>query len=216
MSVEPSTTKQDHPRRRALLTVVLVMLVGLGLAGIRAWHWPARRPTDSADNSASAQLDDPRRAYDGPYRNIHPDVRYVGDAQCAGCHDDIARSYARHPMGRSLVPIESLMDRQSYTPNTNNPFSALGRRFEVDRQGKRLWHRQAILDDAGKPVIELSLEVGWVIGSGAKGYSYLFERDGYLFQTPISWFTQKQRWDLSPGFGPQVLTGRQVPAGCLF
>ena len=56
----------------------------------------------------------------------------------------------------------------------------------------------------------------WAIGSGAKGYSYLTERDGYLLQTPISWFTQKRRWDLSPGFGPSVLAGRVVSASCLF
>jgi tetratricopeptide (TPR) repeat protein len=55
-----------------------------------------------------------------------------------------------------------------------------------------------------------------VIGSGKKGYSYLNQRDGYLFQTPVSWFTQKQRWDLSPGFDPPVLTGRLVPGTCLF
>jgi predicted CXXCH cytochrome family protein len=35
-------------------------------------------------------------------------------------------------------------------------------------------------------------------------------------QTPISWYTQKQRWDLSPGFVPAALTGRVVPGSCLF
>src|SRR5947209_4248935 len=50
-----------------------------------------------------SSISDPRRTYAGPYRNIDPDVRYVGDAACAGCHKDIAESYARHPMGRSLV-----------------------------------------------------------------------------------------------------------------
>lgn len=214
MSGQSSATK---PQRRALLTAALVLLIGLSFA---AWRWRqgfAPLPRDTS--SASAQPTDPRLAYDGPYRNIHPQVRYVGAAQCAGAchaHDDIIRSYARHPMGRSLVPVEELLDRQRYTADTNNPFTILGRRFEVDRQGQRLWHRQALLDGSGKPVIDLAEEARWAIGSGAKGYSYLSERDGYLFQTPISWFTQQQRWDLSPGFGPQVLTGRLVPASCLF
>jgi hypothetical protein len=65
-------------------------------------------------------------------------------------------------------------------------------------------------------VLELAAEAQWVIGSGTKGYSYLTERDGYVLQTPISWFTQKQRWDLSPGFGAPILTGRVVSASCLF
>lgn len=201
-------------RRRAVFAAVLVLLIGLGLAVFRLWLWRAPRSRDPDTNSAEPA--DPRRAYDGPYRNIHPDVHYVGDAHCTGCHADIARSYARHPMGRSLVPVETLLERQRYGPDVNNPFWVLGRRFDVDRQGKQIRHRQARLDDSGKPVVELSQEVHWVIGSGAKGYSYLTERDGYLFQTPISWFSHQQRWDLSPGFGPEVLTGRMVPASCLF
>jgi hypothetical protein len=200
------------PLCRVYLAAGLVLLLGLAIAVIfRSFTLPARTTAP-----ASADATDPRRVYDGPYRNIHPDVRYVGDASCAGCHQDIARSYAHHPMGRSLVPVESLIDQQRYTPDTSNPFSILGRRFEVVRQGKQMWHRQAVLDDSGKPVVELSLEARWVVGSGAKGYSYLFERGGYLFQTPISWFTQKQRWDLSPGFAEPVFTGRIVGSSCLF
>ena len=86
----------------------------------------------------------------------------------------------------------------------------------MDRRGGRLWHRQAVLDETGKPVVELAHEVRWVIGSGAKGYSYLAEEDGYLLQTPISWYSQKQRWDLSPAFAPSALAGRVVTAACLF
>jgi Flp pilus assembly protein TadD len=214
-----SGTKRTKPRRRVFLVAALVMLIGLVPAVVLRWLPRPARPSAS-----SAETADPRRAYDGPYRNIHPDVRYVGDAQCAGCHDDIIRSYSHHPMGRSLVPVKSLLDQPHAFPraawerggHAGNPFTILGRRFEVVRQGNRMLHRQAVLDDSGKPVVELSLEARWVVGSGAKGYSYLFERDGYLFQTPISWFTQQQRWDLSPGFGPTVLTGRLVGASCLF
>jgi predicted CXXCH cytochrome family protein len=198
-----------------LLLAGLALLAGLGVGG--AWLAlrlaPARPGPPPA---ASTEPPDPRRTYVGPYRNISPDVRYVGDAACAGCHADIARSYGRHPMGRSLVPAADLLDHQRYAPDTNNPFTALGRRFAVDRQGSRLWHRQAVFDEAGKPVVELAQEVRWAIGSGAKGYSYLAERDGYLLQTPVSWYTQKQRWDLSPGFVPSALAGRVVSGPCLF
>jgi hypothetical protein len=203
------------PGRRGLLVCVagLALLAGLGALAARLVPWrtggPPGRPAGTGEP-------DPRRAYAGPYRNVNPDVRYVGDAQCVGCHEGIAASYARHPMARSLVPAADLAGRQHYGPDTHNPFDALGRRFRAEREGDRVWHRQAVLDEAGKPLAELAQEVRWVIGSGAKGYSYLAERDGYVLQTPISWFTQKQRWDLSPGYGPAVLTGRLVPASCLF
>ena len=40
-----------------------------------------------------------------PWKNAHAGVKYVGDAACARCHADIAESFRRHPMGRSLAPI---------------------------------------------------------------------------------------------------------------
>ncbi len=203
------------PGRRGLLVCVagLALLAGVAALVARRAPWrtggPPGRPADAGEP-------DPRLSYAGPYRNVHPAVRYVGDAVCTGCHEGIAASYARHPMGRSLVPAAELAGRQRYGPDAHNPFDALGRRFRAEREGDRLWHRQAVLDEAGQPLAELAQEVRWVIGSGAKGYSYLAERDGYLLQTSISWFTQKQRWDLSPGYGPSVLAGRVVPASCLF
>ncbi len=216
MSGKPSATNRSCTRRLALLACGL-LLIALGLFSVRLARW--LRKTEPDPSLASSSIpSDPRLAYSGPYRNIHPSVRYVGDAACRSCHvhDDILASFARHPMGRSLLRAEDLLDHQRYGPDTNNPFTAVGRRFQVDRQGNRLWHRQAVLDESGRPAAELAQEIHWAIGSGQKGYSYLTEQDGYLFQTAISWFTHKQRWDLSPGFASTSLPGRLVPASCLF
>jgi hypothetical protein len=60
------------------------------------------------------------------------------------------------------------------------------------------------------------LPVHFVLGSGTRGRSYLSDREGYLVQTPISWFAQKQIWDLSPGFTETTFSGRPVTEGCLF
>ncbi len=193
-----------------------------GLVAVGAWlanrdgasRLPVRRST-GPHSASTLESPDPRRTYTGPYRNIDPEVRYVGDSACVECHKDIAASYAGHPMGRSLMPIAALADRPASSPR-DNPFAILGRRFEVRRQNERMWHRQSVLDESGKPALELVQEIQWAIGSGSKGYSYLLEKDGYILQTPISWFTQKQRWDLSPGFAPSTLAGRVVPASCLF
>src|SRR5215467_10696480 len=81
----------------------------LAMAGMGAWiasryftDRPVLRWTPASEPS------DPRRSYTGPYRNIHPDIRYVNDARSTECHEQIARSFAAHPMGRSLVPVASL------------------------------------------------------------------------------------------------------------
>jgi predicted CXXCH cytochrome family protein len=189
------------------------MLLGLAAGG--AWLARGLAPHRREPPAAPAEPADPRRAYAGPYRNIDPDVRYVGGARCVPCHEKIAESYGRHPMGRSLVPATDSPGGEQDAPDAHPSFTALGRHFRVDRQGGRVWHRQAVADDSGQPVVELSQEVRWVIGSGRKGYSYLAERDGYLLQTPVSWFAQAGRWDLAPGFAPPALAGRVVTASCL-
>src|SRR5262245_17601541 len=159
---------------------------------------------------------DPRLSYHGPFRNIHPDVRYVNDGECVVCHQSISATYARHPMGRSLVAIADLADKQPYDKAHHNPFTAFDILFRVERQGDRVLHRQTRLDPDGKPIYDFAHEVDMVIGSGARGHSYLTRRDGYVFQTPISWFSQKQIWDLSPGFPPWARAGRLVQGACLY
>jgi tetratricopeptide (TPR) repeat protein len=50
------------------------------------------------------------------------------------------------------------------------------------------------------------------------GYSYLSVHDGFVFQSPISFFPQKQIFDLSPGFqnDPSLFSGRALQPECLF
>src|SRR5262249_42690994 len=47
---------------------------------------------------------------------------------------------------------------------------------------------------------ELVGEVAFAVGSGQQGQSFLVKRGDSLFQSPISWYTQKKAWGLSPGF----------------
>jgi hypothetical protein len=179
--------------------------------------WRGSDPTRPRDGSAGADgPQDPRLAYGGPFHNIHPDVQYVGDAACADCHKQMFASFRRHPMGRSMLPIAQLAGQQVYDSAHHDPFDALGLHFSVERRGDRVWQRQSARDGEGRIVFQEELEIHYVIGSGARGYSYVTDRDGYLFQAPISWFSQKQIWDLSPGFDLRRVTERPVTRECLY
>src|SRR5665213_2845999 len=156
MSGEPLITKRTGIWRPVVLTPGLLLLAGLALC---AWIMSRIVPIPRERPAPAAAHPDPRQTYAGPYRNIHPEVAYVGDAQCANCHEAIAKSFARHPMGRSLVPVAEPLDHQDYSRAANNPFTALGRRFFVDRAENGMWHRQTALDDASKPTIELAQKV---------------------------------------------------------
>src|SRR5262249_5021826 len=81
----------------------LAALICLSIGVARKW-WGAPRAA-TADN-------DPRRTYDTPFRNVRPEVNYVGDDACAECHKDLAAKYHEHPMGRSLAPVADAVPKE--------------------------------------------------------------------------------------------------------
>jgi tetratricopeptide (TPR) repeat protein len=99
----------------------------------------------------------------------------------------------------------------------HNPFDALGFRCFVERRNNQVLHRIARSDERGNDVGEVAVEVQYALGSGRGGRSYLVEHDGFLVESPVSWYSQPSRWDLSPGYAEQSPHfDRPVTAKCLF
>jgi Flp pilus assembly protein TadD len=186
------------------------------LAGAAAAVWYSFRPAPAPPPPATeSAYPDPRLTYQGPYRNVHPEAASVGSSRCADCHADIARKYSQHPMGRSVAPVA---DRAvgDLAERASRSFSAFGSQFRVEREGNRLWSTETRRSAAGEPLFEVKLEIDYAIGSGTKGHSFLSDRDGFVTQSAVSWFSQKHIWDASPGFPPDLHTGRPIQFECLF
>lgn len=154
--------------------------------------------------------------YFSPFRNTKPGVAYTGDAACIECHKSHGDSYHKHPMGRSITPLDET-NLDEHVRSGGNPFDALGVRFSTERRGARLVHREVVRDADGSAVAESTIPVAFAIGSGTHAYSYLITRDGVLTQSPVTWFRQKAAFDVSPGFGPSYENfERPIVPGCLF
>lgn len=199
---------------------IAVLVLGIGL--LAAWQFASRPqpapllpppPATAADEPPA----DPRRSQSIPFDNVRPEVRYVGDAACAACHPEQAATYRQHPMGRSAAAAVSLLDQERYDSQARNPFTALGWQFQVKRRGLKLIHRALFRDADGQTVAERVAEIAFAIGSGKQGRSYLEWRDGYLYQSPISWYSREHIWDLSPGFDARWQHfSRPITVQCLF
>jgi hypothetical protein len=152
------------------------------------------------------------------YRNWDPKVEYVGDQACAACHKVKAISFHQHPMGRSAAYVPGASsDVERYDRSAQNPFEALGLEFQVEPSNRQVVHKEVRRDAQHQVVTELAAEVLLAIGSGTHGRSFVVNRDGYLCQSPISWFTETQSWGLSPGFGePSLHFQRPISVQCLF
>jgi tetratricopeptide (TPR) repeat protein len=154
---------------------------------------------------------------DSPYRNTRPDVKYVGDAACVRCHAEIAETYRLHPMGRSLVEITP--ETAATDPNaiSSKLFEAGGLDYSLENRDGHLIHVESRRARSGAVVGKSEAEVQYAVGCGRQAIGYLLERDGFLFQSPITWYKTADRWDLAPGFEKRNLHfERPIDTNCLF
>lgn len=52
----------------------------------------------------------------------------------------------------------------------------------------------------------------YYIGSGRRGRSYLFSTDGFLFESPVNWYTDRHVWDMAPAYGNASQIPMNLPA----
>jgi hypothetical protein len=95
------------------------------------------------------QLTDPPRTFATPYRNVRPEVQYVGDEACSACHPRQSKTYRSHSMGRSLSPISTTVALERYDAAAHNPFDAAGFRYTIDRRGRSVFHKETAIGPCG-------------------------------------------------------------------
>jgi hypothetical protein len=152
------------------------------------------------------------------YRNTDPKVAYVGSKSCAGsaCHEDICRSYARTPMGRSMAPANAPSELAKVPERITISKPKLNRYFEVFRQGSDIYQSEYELDKAGQTVFKSTHRLDYVVGAGLTGYTYLFRRGQWFFEAPLSYYSENNQWDLSPGYeGKDIGFTRPINVACL-
>ena len=43
-------------------------------------------------------------------------------------------------------------------------------------------------------------KINYIVGSGQHTNSHIIDINGYIYQAPITWYTQEKKWDMAPGF----------------
>ena len=124
---------------------------------------------------------------------------------CANCHPAEATAFELSPMGRSVGP-PSVLNRGRIV----HKFS--GSVVTIDVRGSRMEHT---VERRG---VTASYPVAYSVGAGIVGYSYMVRLGQYLYQSPASYYTQTQSWDLTPGYEAETRLDftHQISTGCLF
>jgi hypothetical protein len=199
--------------RLALAVLALPTLLALVL-----WYIQDSSNESVPDRSVESLEED---ATSSGHPSPSPDSRwlaseYVGSQRCSECHSDIAETYAAHPMAQTLATVADASAIETVEGDASE-FEALGCRYRVDRLNDRMIHTEFMTDATGNLVYEQSVDVHYSVGSGVTARTYLIDRGGIMFESPITWYTDKQKWDLSPGYhaNPRQRFNRRVVDGCV-
>jgi predicted CXXCH cytochrome family protein len=144
---------------------------------------------------------------------------YVDSAVCAGCHQEIARSFAATGMGQSFSRIEpAALATQFNGARVEN--QASGMTYQMIKHDGKLFERRSQTGAGGEETNIVEEQVDDVIGSGNHARTFLHrDAQGRLIELPVSWYTEGAGyWAMSPGFDrrDQEDFRRAIPAECMF
>ena len=134
------------------------------------------------------------------FRNAVPGVRYVGSNMCKGCHLAIYESFSRTEMGRSTSLPNQLLDSGWLSQPVDIFNEKQNRHYQVFARDAKVYQSEYGLDDQGKETFRHTEELAYVVGTGANGVTPVVRRGDYLFQAPVSYYTARKAWDLSPNY----------------
>ncbi len=153
------------------------------------------------------------------FQNAVADVSYVGDAQCASCHEQEYEGYQTHAMARGFFRLTEETAVEDYSGIAIH-HAATGFYYVARVEGDRFVQEEYRLGPSGDKTHQLIRTMDYVVGSGSAARTYLTEVDGRLYELPLTWYTQANqgagRWDFSPGY--QETNGRfdrTIPPGCM-
>lgn len=180
----------------AMRSANAVFLVSAMLFCCPACSTPVKPPQSVVDDkqankSPSLQDSGP------PFENIAKSVKYVGNQACVACHEEQNQSYELTAHRHALAEIQLAEEPPpgSYRHVVSN------REYEIvhDLANQKLIHRERLIGGQSPDLVQEHV-MRYLIGSGHHSRTYLLELDGFLIESPITWYTNQSRYAMSPGY----------------
>src|SRR5262249_26892092 len=143
-------------------------------------------------------------------------VKYVGMQTCRNCHVNIYETFIQTGMG------------QSWDHATEKKSSATFDSHAIVYDPYKNFYYRPFWRDSSLYIMEFRLEgvdtvykrtekISYIVGSGQHTNSHIWDVNGYLYQTPLTYYTQKGIWDLPPGFedGMNTRWNRIISIECM-
>lgn len=167
---------------------------------------------DHSSSEQSSQL--PNKS--GPYLNHSDTAKYVGMQTCRLCHQKIFDTFIQTGMGQSFAPATKQKSAATFTAHTVIYDKYQDFYYHPFWEGEKMKIMEFRLK--GKDTIFKRIEtVDYIVGSGQHTNSHIRSVNGYLFQMPMTFFSQKKKWDFPPGFenGFNTHFNRKIGLECM-
>lgn len=151
-----------------------------------------------------------------PYLNHNDTVKYVGKQACKNCHPGIYQSFMETGMGQSFGRATQQKSAADFSRHQVVFDSIRNFGYYPHWLKDTLYITEFRLE--GKDTIYKRTErVDYIIGSGQHTNSHLTSINGFIYQLPLTWYAQKGKWDLPPGFenGRNVRFSRAIEFECM-
>jgi hypothetical protein len=146
------------------------------------------------------------------YLNTGLDAHYIGAKACADCHRGNHQSYLLTTHSRAFADLDPAVE----PPDGTFTHPRSGRSYRVYRRDGELRHEEVVRSE-GKEIARVDLPIRYRVGSGDFARTYVVEVDGFLHESPITWYASKKQWGMSPGYdvAEHMSFERPIKAACL-
>jgi Flp pilus assembly protein TadD len=153
-----------------------------------------------------------------PYLNIQDNkAQYVGMQTCRSCHWQVYETFIKTGMGQSWDVANKEKSAADFSPAKALVYDSV-----KDFYYKPFWDGDSLTIMeyrlSGHDTVHKRIEkVSYIVGSGQHTNSHIININGYLHQAPITFYTQKGKWDLAPGFekGMSSRFDRKIEMECI-
>lgn len=149
------------------------------------------------------------------YLNHSDSATYVGMNTCKLCHQEVYNTFIKTGMGKSFGIATRAKSSGDFKNSTIYDKLA-------DLHYKAYWDHDSLFIkefrlDKKDTVNSRTEQVNYIIGSGQHTNSHLQQTNGYINQMPMTFYTQKNHWDLPPGFenGLNTRFSRKIGLECM-
>lgn len=194
------------PNKQAWLVCVPMLMASAAVA-IVGWFWWQPREQPPAREFPLPPLTKSR------YLNTGPEAQYIGIAACAECHDREHKSFLHTAHSEAFTDL----DLKAEPADATYYHKLSGRTYQVYRKDGKFYHKEFVGKDKANPLLTLDLPVRYLVGSGHVTRSYVVEVEGFLHESPVTWYTERKEWDMSPGYNHPGHSSfeRPIDTGCL-